>query len=75
MKATVVHHLIQATSASVFLHTDGPHQGKVIRNMPFWIKIGNDWWFDFMREDMDKETFRKNLQAGAVYYLDKVTSK
>lgn len=73
MEATVKHHLIQATDTSDFLHQDGPRKGKVILNMPYWIRLGNAWWFEFMRADMDLHTFKQNLAAGRVFILKNIS--
>ncbi|MFT7239220.1 MAG: hypothetical protein ACI93L_003320 [Cyclobacteriaceae bacterium] len=72
MKESVIHHLEQATNIDVFKHTEGHKKGKIILNMPYWIKLPNAWWFDFMRADMDKQQFFKHLQGGFIYILDEI---
>ena len=75
MEFIVFHHLKQARGLQDFIHQEGPMKGKMIKNMAYWIRIDNAWWFEFIREDMDQDVFKHNLKAGAVYILDKISEK
>jgi len=75
MEIIVNHHLKLAESMDPFLHAEGERKGRAILNMPYWVKIGGDWWFEFIHRDMDKENFKKHLNAGAIYYLNEIRAK
>lgn len=71
----VTHQLRQASDLSEFTHKEGHLKGKAIKNMPYWINLVDDWWFDFIRSDMDMVAFKQNMSNGHVYILDRVIVK
>jgi len=76
MTQTTIQHLVQRVeSIEEFKHTEGAHSGRAIMNMPYWIYIGDAWWFDFIKAGMDVPVLLGHIESGNVYRLISVSEK